>query len=236
MNSEFISPEKPPGNMDRYLVRESILRHLLCERFRLTGILLDVGCGQMPYKKILLNNKTNISRYIGLDLPGNSIYGNNPDIFWESGRIPLDDCSVDSAICTEVLEHCHAPLSILVEISRCLKPGGTLFFTVPFLWPLHEVPFDHHRYTPFAVSQYLKSAGFTDVQLKATGGWDASLAQMIGLWARRRPMGSLMRAVLSRLIFPLYLWLVYSDRKHSLVTKFTEGQMITGLTGTAVKE
>jgi len=72
------------------------------------------------------------------------------------------------------------------EIWRVLKPGGILFFTVPFLWNLHEIPYDEYRYTPFALKRHLTQSGFNEIEIKAMGGWDAALAQMLGLWVRRR--------------------------------------------------
>ena len=53
------------------------------------------------------------------------------------------------------------------------------------LWPLHDVPYDECRYTPFAIKRHLRNAGFEQFRLKPLGGWDASLAQMIGLWILR---------------------------------------------------
>jgi SAM-dependent methyltransferase len=198
----------------------------------LTGALLDVGCGWSPYRSVLLAPGTRITRYIGLDLES-GLYKSQPDLTWDGRTIPLLDASIDSAIATEVLEHCPDPGRILGEISRVLRPGGLLFLTVPFLWPLHDSPYDEYRYTPFSLDRLLVSTGFADVRISAMGGWDAALATMIGLWVRRRPdLPPLLRRILQRAILPVYAWLLKSDRPPS---DFSRSCMITGLSATARK-
>ena len=118
------------------------------------------------------------------------------------------------------------------EVNRVLTPGSTYFFTVPFLWPLHEIPYDEYRYTPFSIERHLENSGFTNIKKQALGGWDASLAQMLRLWVRRRPIGKWKRKMLSRCIFPIYKHLVKNDVAPS---KFSESVMITGLVGTCVR-
>ncbi|MDE3093563.1 MAG: class I SAM-dependent methyltransferase [Acidobacteriota bacterium] len=44
------------------------------------------------------------------------------------GRLPLDDDSVDSALCTFTLCTVEDPVAVLNEIRRVLKPGGVLHF------------------------------------------------------------------------------------------------------------
>jgi len=230
----FLNPSLSISNLDRFYIRSSILNALLSQKKHLKGILLDVGCGQMPYKRLLVAPQGNATRYIGLDLDNNPIHDNQPDICWENSSIPLENDTVDCALCTEVLEHCPDPVAVLREVSRVLKPGGMLFFTAPFLWPLHEVPYDYYRYTPFALRHHLQNSGFYQIELHATGGWDASLAQMLGLWVRRRPMGRLPKTLLSGLVYPFYWWLVRRDRL--VRVRFEEQDMLTGLWGTAVKQ
>jgi len=121
----------------------------------------------------------------------------------------------------------------LKEIHRVLKPKGLVFFTVPFLWPLHEVPYDQYRYTPFSLNRHLAASGFIDIDLKPMGGWDASLGQMLGLWVQRRPLNKWIRGGLLFLFWPI-VWLLHkTDLRTS--TKFKEGTMITGLSGTTRK-
>jgi glycosyltransferase involved in cell wall biosynthesis/SAM-dependent methyltransferase len=229
----FIHPRLAPRNLDKYHVRRSIAEAMQALRPLLSGTLLDIGCGQMPYKSLLTGPPSQVVRYIGLDFEDNPNYDNRPDIVWQDGRIPLGADSVDCAICTEVLEHCREPEAVLTEIHRVLKSEGLLFFTVPFLWPLHDVPCDEYRYTPFSLRRHLAASGFGDIEIKAMGGWDASLAQMLGLWVRRRPMKGWARALLSYATILPIRWLISSDRRKN--SDFNRSTMITGLSGTAVK-
>ncbi len=195
-----------------------------------SGTLLDVGCGDMPYKSLILERPSRVEKYIGLDMQGNKY--NEPDLKWDGRTIPLSNHSVECVILTEVLEHCAEPEFVLREVHRVMRPAGSLFHTVPFLWPLHDVPNDEYCYTPFALERHLKNSGFNQIRLKALGGWDASLAQMIALWVSRRPMSPRKRK-----IFSLFSFLIvnYLSRRDRPPIKFNESCMITGLSGTAIK-
>src|SRR5690606_37327284 len=118
---------------------------------------LDVGCGRMPYRDLILS-ESQVSRYVGLDIDTALHYDSKirPDVYWNGVTMPFPDSSFDSAMATEVLEHCSDPTIILGEVYRVLKPGGTFFFTTPFLWNLHEVPRDEFRLTPFYLERLLR--------------------------------------------------------------------------------
>jgi glycosyltransferase involved in cell wall biosynthesis/ubiquinone/menaquinone biosynthesis C-methylase UbiE len=230
-NEAFVSPRLSPGFADLYIVRKSILERLEQAALNFSGILLDVGCGQMPYREHILATNPNITHYIGLDFTqGKYADLRKPDLTWDGDTIPLPDSSVDCAMATEVLEHCHNPLTVLKEIHRVLKPSGIFFFTIPFLWPIHDAPHDHYRYTPFAMQKLLSDAGFEDIQVEALGGWNASLAQMIGLWLKRAPMSEAARKQATTDLFPFYEQLAKTDVKP---TDFNKNPMITGLSGLA---
>jgi SAM-dependent methyltransferase len=230
------NPRCSLGTLDIFYIRQSILSALKRELANFSGTLLDVGCGYMPYKPLLLSPLTKVDRYLGLDLEKNEIYENRPDLVWDGNKIPLPDCMVECAIATEIFEHCPDPELTMSEIYRVLKPGGIMFFTVPFLWPLHDVPYDEYRYTPFSLKRHLGNSGFESIELKALGGWDASLAQMMGLWVRRRLSFSrkqrILRAILSPLVLPV-VWLL--TRLDTCPQNFSESSMITGIAGTVRK-
>ncbi|MBN8575259.1 MAG: methyltransferase domain-containing protein [Candidatus Kapabacteria bacterium] len=230
----FVSIPFSPNNLDRYFARKSILAALELSLTRLDGRLLDAGCGKMPYKNHILK-KSSVQDYVGLDIETALIYDETikPDYTWDGKTMPFINESFDSCIAIEVLEHCPEPEVFLKEVNRVLKPGSTFFFTVPFLWNLHEVPHDEYRYTPFSLKRHLMNSGFTNIEIKATGGWHAALAQMLGLWVRRSPLLGWKRKLLSILLKPIIFMLINKDK--NFIVDFSESQMITSLYGMAKK-
>jgi glycosyltransferase involved in cell wall biosynthesis len=223
-------------DLDIYLLRTSVFNAIKEILPQLKGTLLDIGCGKMPYKKyILINSKVN--NYIGLDIEDALEYDTKvvPDFTWNGQTMPFEANSFDCAFATEVLEHCPEPEIVLKEIFRVLKSGGIFFFTVPFLWNLHEVPHDEYRFTPFSMERHLKNSGFNETYIKALGGWHASLAQIMGLWVRRAPLQDRVRIIVSWLFKPIIKYLINKDKKSKRILKFDEGQMITGIYGIAKK-
>lgn len=85
--------------------------------------------------KIMDVGVDNARRWLG---KGYFTYGEgNEDVKGDLCSIPLDDNYLDVAIVTEVLEHCYDPFTAMKEVYRCLKPGGLIFVTSPFIWPWH---------------------------------------------------------------------------------------------------
>ena len=230
----FIEIPFEVNNLDRYIVRTSIKSALVKTLPVLKGRLLDIGCGKMPYRDMVLRD-SQVKEYVGLDIASAIVYDKKtkPDLTWDGITMPIADTSFDCAFGTEVLEHCPDPEITMRETLRVLKKDGVFFFTVPFLWNLHEVPHDEYRYTPFSLKRHLENSGFVNVEIHAFGGWHASMAQMLGLWVRRSPMGAGKRKFLSACVKPVMKYLIKTDQKFPI--KFKEGQMITGLYGTARK-
>jgi SAM-dependent methyltransferase len=228
-DNKFIDIALNENNLDLYYHRTAIFQALKESLPLLSGSLLDTACGAMPYRQYVLDH-SGVTQYVGLDIATAIAYSDTvkPDVTWDGEIMPFDDNCFDSAIATEVLEHVPDPVAFLRETHRVMKSGCTLFFTVPFLWPLHETPHDEYRYTPYAMERLLKEAGFTNIRIEPLGGWHASMAQMIGLWLRRSPMQTRKRKILTQLFFPLYKYLLKKDQK-----TIGDGQMITGISGTA---
>lgn len=227
--SQYLSPAFSLDNIDRYYVRTSILKAVLKYRSQLSGTLLDIGCGKMPYRNLFLQPEGNITKYIGLDLQQavTEAY-NTADLLWDGKTIPMEAGSVDSVLLTEVLEHCFTPEDVLQEAHRVMKKDGAVLATVPFLWPLHDVPYDEYRYTPFSLEKLFQNSGFSRIEITALGGWNASLGQMMGLWLNRSGIQGWRRKLLYKAFFERFIkWLYKNDR---VPDNFTDASnMITGL-------
>jgi SAM-dependent methyltransferase len=231
----YLRPVFRPWTLDSVVNRRVLLAAIERALPEFHGAVLDVGCGEQPYKSLIMSPPSRATSYLGLDFPPRE-GARAPDLEWDGIVIPRADESVDSVVLTEVLEHCPDASAVLKEIRRILRPGGFVFFTVPFIWPMHDVPDDEFRYTPFALGRIFKDAGFPLPVIEGTGGRHATLAVMLGLWVRRRPLDSrlrrMTRRVLSFLLWPL-IWLLFKLDERP--TQFGESTLVVGLCGSAHK-
>ena len=145
--------------------------------------------------------------------------------------IPLVDMGMDSAEVLELLGPWTSVACGLGEITKPMWPVTTIFFTFPCFGYIQDVSWDVVRYTLFALERLLREAGFDEVSIRPHGGCDASLAQMIGLWARRRPMSDRKRNLVSRITLPVVRYLL----RHDHVPDPRSSPMVPGLSGTAVR-
>jgi SAM-dependent methyltransferase len=228
---QFTKPDLSYREMDNFHQRSSIIRALNMVLPELHGEILDVGCGKMPYRDYILSH-SRVEKYTGLEYEGTFDKSCSPDVFWDGQRMPFEQNSFDCVISTEVLEHVYNPEIMLAEILRILKPGGIIFLTTPFVWNLHERPFDYYRYTPFSLEKILEEAGFEDIKISALGGWHASLAQMLGLWCKRSGLGTFKRRIFSVILKPVIRLLLKNDR---IDPDFNNNTMFTGLAVSAKK-
>lgn len=128
------------------------------------GKLIDLGCGDMPFRGFLLDL---VDTYDSLDLWPNSEVTYVGDI---QNMSMLDANTYDSAICLEVLEHVPNPHQAIKEIYRILKPSGVLIISVPHLSRIHNAPYDYYRFTLYGLIHLLNSAGFSVITIQAKGG------------------------------------------------------------------
>jgi SAM-dependent methyltransferase len=213
-----------------YIIRKSLLDAVKDLKPKIYGRVLDLGCGVMPYKEFLKNDL--VKEYIGIDLEPTEYHNDvKPDYYWDGKNIPLDDASVNFVIATEFLEHYFDTNHILKEIKRVLRPGGIFFFTVPSVWPLHETPYDYHRFTPFALEEYFKKSEFSIWEIKPLGGFHYHLALSFALWNDYR-----LPRKYKKIVKPfLNVFLKFLLKKDNKTLPFKNGQMYSGLYGFVTK-
>ena len=148
------------------------LQLLTCVRFlaphlaEMHGGVLDVGCGEMPFRGLLPDD----ARYTGIDIPAAGEFGMQRHariVDCDGVHIPFPDASFDHILCTEVLEHAEDPVALVAEMLRVLRPGGTLAATVPFSARVHHAPHDHHRFTRYRLAAMF--SGFGQVSVTERG-------------------------------------------------------------------
>jgi len=134
--------------------------------------LLDVGAGDCPYKSIFSH-----VTYRSADFGKTGHDYKEIDYFCSADDIPVNEKSFDAILCTEVLEHVPEPKSVLIEFNRVLTANGHLFVTTPFIYEVHEAPYDFFRFTSYAIHNLLRETGFEVVFITSRGGWIASIAE-----------------------------------------------------------
>ena len=132
-----------------------------------SGAILDIGAADRWIEPHLPAG----TAYVALDYPatGRDLYGARPDIFADGAHLPVSSAYFDGVICLEVLEHVPDPLIVVAEIARVLKPGGRAWLSMPFLYPLHDAPFDFQRYTEYGLRRDIQRAGLEVVALRKSG-------------------------------------------------------------------
>ena len=127
------------------------------------GRVLDIGCADRRLAKLLPAG----CEYIGLDYPDTAVnmYHTRPDVFADARGLPFATGSIQGVIFKDVLEHVRGPESVLAEIGRVLEPGGILVLWMPFMYPIHDAPYDFQRYTEHGLDTYLADHGLKVTQL-----------------------------------------------------------------------
>jgi asparagine synthase (glutamine-hydrolysing) len=121
---------------------------------------LVVGAGHDPYRSLF----PRVKEYIRLDIkpiPGIT------DVVGDALALPFEADRFDCLFASEVLEHLSDPFLFAKEMTRVLKPGGTVILTVPFLFHKHGDPHDFWRPTDKALAELFKN--FETVQIASLG-------------------------------------------------------------------
>jgi SAM-dependent methyltransferase len=172
-----------------YLIRRIISQAIKKNSPSLKGKLLDYGCGSRPYEHFFPEME-----YIGVDIEtsGYPTARKCPDFYFNGIDLPFPNEEFESVLASEVFEHVFDLPKCLNEINRVLKPGGRLLATCPFVWPLHEEPYDFARYTPYSLRTELEKAGFKILKLEQHGQpievlGEMFLQTMIPIWLTNIP-------------------------------------------------
>jgi len=165
------------------------------------GVMYDLGAGESPFKHFFLEY---VDKYIAVDWT-NSYHNTKADIIANlNAPLPIDSEVANTVVSFSVLEHLCEPQTMLNEAFRILKSDGALVLQVPFMWWIHEAPYDYYRYTRFGLQYMLDKAGFSDINIfPQTGFWTTwiikfnyqSLRLIRGPWPVRKIISLILRGV-----------------------------------------
>lgn len=105
------------------------------------GRTLVVGSFVYPERE---DRRARYSQALGADMregPGvDMVLDLEETLPWSLGKFSHVDC-------LSVLEHSRRPWLLAANVERLLDPGGTLYVCVPFVWRIHDKPYDLWRFT-----------------------------------------------------------------------------------------
>jgi SAM-dependent methyltransferase len=146
---------------------------------RASGTLLDVGCGDRQFERIF---RPHVKEYFGIEHEG-TFYAtaahlghSRPDCVYDGGRLPFNDCTFDTVLSIQVLEHTPRPQHLIAEMARVLGRDGTLILAAPFSFRLHEEPHDYFRYSPHGLREMCREVGLVVEHVEQVG----SLWSLVG--------------------------------------------------------
>jgi len=151
-------------------------------RYRQTNRLLDVGCGAGSLLQAARDNGWEAQ---GIDVSASAV-SHTRNLGFEVFHGELNEAQLakgqfDVITAVEILEHLFDPAKVVNEIHRLLRPGGLFWLTTPNCrslaarlmglgWRVVSPPEHLQLFSVEGLRTLLLRAGFTEVQLKTSGG------------------------------------------------------------------
>jgi SAM-dependent methyltransferase len=155
-------------------------------------VVLDVGGRLQPYRELLDGR---IHRYTSVDMKATPLV----DVLARGEQLPFVSGGFDLVICTQVLQYVPEPQTVLSEIYRVLRKGGTLILSVPTAYP-RDADDDSWRFHAAGIRKLL--ASFSDAEVVPEGGSISGLFRTVNvcldIFAKYAPI----RLILTFTLFP----------------------------------
>jgi SAM-dependent methyltransferase len=153
-----------------------------------SGRVLAIGTGFDPYPQQFRRAdqyiRTDVTKVDGIT-----------DLLMDGCAAAIRGDALDFVFLSEVLEHVIDPPLLIREVYRMLRPGGRVYLSVPFLYPVHGSGGDYWRFTRAGLGHLFRA--FDQVEIVEHGSVLQSIADIVSVGSRHRAVAAL------RLITPL---------------------------------
>lgn len=174
---------------------------------RAFGLVLDIGAGTQEIRRYLPADCC----YVSLDYyeTATGWYETRPHVFGNGQTLPVKSESVDTVLLLDVLEHLPNPDACIQEVHRILRPNGRFIIQVPFLYPLHDEPYDFQRWTIYGLRKLARRYDF-QIEQEMSFGHPLESAALISNLALSKTVINWIRDRHPLLLFILLLpWIVF---------------------------
>ena len=101
----------------------------------------------------------------------------DPDYIMSVTEMNFKNDNFDLVFMLEVLEHVEKPFKAPDEIFRVLKPGGTLLLSTPFIFGIHDEPYDYWRFTKYGLKNIFGQ--FENIIIKERTGFFLTICNLL---------------------------------------------------------
>ncbi|MFC0263486.1 class I SAM-dependent methyltransferase [Fontibacter flavus] len=190
-------------------------------------ILYELGCGTKPYEVYF---KQFCEAYIGVDW-FETLHLKAEIIADLNKSFPIEDSAADTLVSFSVMEHLCEPQIFLNESYRILKNGGVFILQVPFMWHVHEEPFDFYRYTKYGLKYMFEKAGYTNIEIEASTGFLVNWVLKLNYQLIRVLQGNSVKKKLQRTILRPFIknnqkFALFLDKRWPKTDKETQGYWV----------
>ncbi len=147
-----------------------LLMNIESSHYTIHGKTIDIGSGTKlaSYHRYLKKDVVVTVECLNFGV-ASEVNGGGKAVNLETDALPYADASCDTVLMFNVLEHVYNYEWVLSEVSRILKPGGTILGAVPFLVAYHPDPHDYWRYTSETLFTIFTKIGFKEVIVRPFG-------------------------------------------------------------------
>jgi len=163
---------------------QEMMKAMMLQYLSPSMTLYDVGCGEKPFAGFL---KGKVANHIGVDIDYGFYDKNYIDVIGSADNLPIPDGSADAILSSQVIEHLPNPEKSFAEAARVLKPGGLLFLSYPYLYPIHAPPYDFARLSRYALDMMLEAHGLELVERRALAGFWYMLGALMPVYLQGLP-------------------------------------------------